>query len=167
MSAASDREIVLTSSHNMPVRLRPFSEGDLTCVISDWLRSFRDAPDVASTQNDIYYAGMKVRIGRIAEIGKIIIACNPGSPREIYGWMAYRYDDESLIIDYCYVKYKYRRLGVARTMFDKVGGRPDQITRVSHWTERCEILAKKIDLVKDASCIPLNQERYNHGKAQS
>lgn len=102
-------------------------------VFSSWLKSHRNEGDNKHMANDVYFARMQHRINSLLHRSATIVAHNPDDAGQIYGWMCF--EGPPPVIHYVYVKYPFRRLGVARRLFAIANpiGAP---IRVTH-TGRC------------------------------
>ena len=105
------------------VALRPKQADDESFIYSSWLRSYRSSPIVTHMNNDVYYDNHKLVIKKLLEISDVMIACNPEDPDQIYGFICY----EPGIIHYLYVKYPFRKMGLAKYLLSSI---PSDATKI-------------------------------------
>ena len=70
--------------------------------------------------NDTYYNLFKEVVGKALQTSNIIIVCNPDDSSQVYGYLCYKYEDDIPVIQYVYVKFTYRKLGIARDLIKSV-----------------------------------------------
>lgn len=113
------------------VAFRAAHTGDLACILSDWLRAFRDSGWAKMCTNQVYYAGQQRLIGEIAARpnARLVVACNPDDREQIYGWAcgepagAVGPDGATLplIFHFVYVKQDFRSFGIAKALLRQFG----------------------------------------------
>jgi hypothetical protein len=81
--------------------------------------------------NDVYYDNHKLVVKELLETQKIIIACNSEDNGQIFGFICYNDNNE---IHYLYVKYPYRKMGLARYLLDSIPSDPTKPLIVTHLT---------------------------------
>lgn len=116
--------------------IRSFEPEDTNFIYSSWLKSYRQSDFSKKTPNNIYYTFQKSRIDRLAKDATILIACSPDNPQQIYGYAI----GTSEVFHYVYVKYTYRKLGVAKRLLEilnpKFGETPIICSHCSnYWSE--------------------------------
>lgn len=120
----------------IPCTLRSYRPEDRSFILASWLKSMRDEGSFAKMTNDVYYARVTKRI-ELALRGFITVAHNPEDEEQIYGWICFMPQR----VDYVYVKYTFRGLGIARRLF--AASMPDTGLILATHTGRC------FDAVKD------------------
>mgnify|MGYP002135715089 CR=1 FL=1 len=96
--------------------LREATESDHSFVYNSWLKSFRQgSPWARLVPPQIFYANHKQVIALILKAAKVLIACNPEDPEQIYGYVVYT-PHRGTVIHYVYVKQPYRQLGFAKKL---------------------------------------------------
>jgi hypothetical protein len=87
---------------------------DVPFLLNSWLKSSRDVGDHALMTNAVYYDGFREECVRKLAIARVTIACNPQDPDQIYGWLCW--GDDPQTVHYVYVKHPYRKFGVAKSL---------------------------------------------------
>lgn len=112
--------------------LRGFETEDLNFIYSSWLKSHRDSQFAKNVPSDLYYHYQKDLIDRILERSQVLVAVNPDLPSQIFGWSVGEQRGNIHILHYVYVKYPYRKLGIAKALAGPFvhanGGRPTLCT---------------------------------------
>lgn len=146
-----------TSPHRLEIRIRPFQEADLGFVVDSWLRSYRTAPESSGTSNDLYFNGMRARVGRIAERAKVLVACLPTDAARLLGFICYEASSdasfEQLVAHYIYVKRDVRRRGIAEALGAAAGFDRDKIILISHENHNIKHLKRSYDIVYDSTLV--------------
>lgn len=115
---------------SLPVTVRLKTADDMNRVFSDWLRSYRNAPGMASIPNEVYFYWAH----RILEsfwsdpTCTFLVACSPEDPRKIFGWLcgqrAESLAGDQVIVHYLYVPKLYRRMGLGSRLLATFDTRP-------------------------------------------
>lgn len=122
------------SSHDaVPVAFRPPMASDGNFVFNSWLRSHRDEAECSFMTNDVYYARQADRVRRVLKRAGVIVACNPEDSGQIFGFICF----EPGIAHYVYVKYPFRKFGIARHLVERALGRVGDSPIVATHTGRC------------------------------
>lgn len=100
---------------------RPMQDKDRNFVLNSFLCSYRKSPTAVNIRNKEYYSlhGRLVNAVLQVETTKVLLACNPEDPDQIYGYLIY--DDSNLVktVFYCYVKLPFRRQKIARGLLQE------------------------------------------------
>ncbi len=103
------------------VVLREMEKDDESFIYSSWLRSYRGSPITTHMINDVYYDNHKKIIEKLLLEAKVIIACNPEDPSQIYGFICYEDGVPNCsVVHYLYVKYPFRKMGLGTHLFDSI-----------------------------------------------
>jgi len=130
----------------LPIRIREFNEPDKNFVLNSWLKSYRDSPWAFHLDNDTYFYGHQLLIGKLAETSKLYVACSVDDPNEIWGWLcAEKGPPGTVVIHYVNVKQRFRKFGVAKALLQAAGWRPGVKVWATHWTEKAELLCNKFN----------------------
>jgi GNAT superfamily N-acetyltransferase len=114
----------------LEIALRPYNKvWDEEFVYSTWLKSYRLSPTCRGVPLPIYNKGQRARINKIIDEGNILVATNPDEERVIYGYIVYG----SEVVHYIYVKGAYRKMGIARALYEAT---PPQNSPATLWTHR-------------------------------
>lgn len=114
----------------LPVTVRLKTADDMNRVFSDWLRSYRNAPGMASIPNEVYfYWAHRILESYWADpTCTFLVACSPEDPRKIFGWLcgqrAESLAGDQVIVHYVYVPKLYRRMGLASRLLSTFDTRP-------------------------------------------
>ena len=125
----------------LPIRIRPMTQGDEPLVLSSWKKSYADAVDWARTEagRAHYYTHVNGVLPRLLDGSRTAIACNPLDAEHVFGWACVDRDEsEGAVLHYAYVKRDYRGMGVARRLLESLGIREGARVIVTHWTDACE-----------------------------
>lgn len=101
-----------------PLLVRRASKPDLRFITSSWLKSNRDAPMVQGIPNTVYYHYHHKILEELIPRSLVLVACDPEDTGYIYGWACAEVVDTALVVHYVYVRYDWRRKGVAKAMMD-------------------------------------------------
>ena len=107
-------------------RLRPLTEEDHPFLYNSWLKSYRFSLFAERITNTIYFEDHHKLIEKILNNSKILIACNPSDPSQLYGYVVAGEDDGILIVHFLYVKHTFRNMGIGKTLLDAVGHSSDK-----------------------------------------
>lgn len=106
--------------------LRAAQVDDLPFIYNSWLKSHREAsPWAKIIPSTLYYNHHKQLITKILERSDVIVCCNPQDTSQIFGYAAFS-QGKIATIHYIYVKHPYRKLGIAKIMFDIIMVNHDQ-----------------------------------------
>jgi len=128
-------------------RLRPLTEEDHPFLFNSWLKSYRFSPFAERITNTIYFEDHHRLIERILKNSKILIACNPSDPSQLYGYVVGGEDDGILIIHFLYVKHTFRNMGMGKTLLDAMGHSGETASVYTHHTRMADKLASKHNFV--------------------
>lgn len=120
-----------------PLVFRPAGEDDHAYVIQTWLESYRDEQPEMRTRD--YMDWMRSRL-----TGRVLLACHESQPVNIVGWIAADSPEPPMgRIHYAYVRRRYRRMGIARRLFEVAsGGIVGGEVIVTHLTETGRAIKK-------------------------
>ena len=124
----------------MKFTYRPFLEADTNFILNSWLKSYRSSGVTEHIPSTIYFTEHKKTVLRLMEDAKILVCCNPEDEEQIFGWTCY---EEPLIIHFIYVKYPYRKFGMAKSLYNTIGSP----TITSHLPRSYSELKKKYNLI--------------------
>lgn len=104
----------------VPHKIRVAAVEDVPFIFSSWLKSYRDAPAVRSVPNSIYYAEHHGIIESIINSPNLVslVACDPQDESQIFGYLIGENMGEGFVLHWVYVKYPFRRFGVARLLLN-------------------------------------------------
>jgi len=99
-------------------KTRELKESDENFLFSSYLKSFRCSSDNLRMSNDIYYYNFKKLINKLIEKSKVVILCDDEDDDLVYGYCIYDSFEEILILHYVYIRYTFRKLGLARYLYE-------------------------------------------------
>ena len=102
-------------------RLRPLIDEDHAFLFNSFLKSYRFSPFAEKITNTIYFEDHHKLIERIIENSKVLVACNPSDPSQLYGYILAGEEEGVLVIHFLYVKHTFRNMGIGKTLLDAVG----------------------------------------------
>lgn len=121
----------------MITHLRDPLETDIDFLFNSWLKSYRHSNECNAMNNEVFFKRFGKIITKILGDSTIIVACNPDDQDQIYGYLAYKTLDDVFVLHYIYVKYPYRKLGIAKKMLDTVTdlSKPMVATFANRWVD--------------------------------
>lgn len=139
------------------VEIRPAVIGDVPFIFNSWLKSYRDAGAVTGIANETYYKEHHDVIERIlmAPGAQALIVCNKEHPEQIYAYLVGTIDAQSATIHWLYTKHPFRRLHMARTLFDTFNAmHPNRTVYFSHRTKAAFPLVDALSKVRNLEYNP-------------
>jgi GNAT superfamily N-acetyltransferase len=95
--------------------VRPAEPTDLNFIINSFLRSLRGYPGLKSMPNELYYYEQTKKLDGLIRASKVLVSCNPEIPDQIYGYVIGVPNKETHFV---YVKFTYRKFGLARKLME-------------------------------------------------
>lgn len=139
---------MLTKSRGaLPVVIREASEGDVSFLFSSWLKSFRKGTMCYGVDDTIYFNEQHKLVERLLLSSKVLLACEPEDPANIYGYLVYEKIDNIMVIHYAYVKHTFRCMGVFNALFAASGQDKNLGGAHTHTTSLASRLALKYNLI--------------------
>lgn len=131
------------------VKLRPAMKEDLNFILNSWLKSYRSSPFAAKMINKVYFSNHQEVIKSILADNLITVACNPEDEGQIFGYMVFNtLPGNVLLIHYTYIKHTYRRMGIAKFIYDAI--KTDDLgVLYTHHTKYADFLSNKLTLIFD------------------
>lgn len=110
---------------------------DLDFLFNSWLKSYRHSNECNAMNNEVFFKRFGKIITKIIGDSVLIIACNPEDVDQIYGYMVYKNLDDVFVLHYIYVKFPYRKLGIAKRMLEAVADtkKPIVVTFANRWVD--------------------------------
>jgi GNAT superfamily N-acetyltransferase len=114
----------------MSLAFRPVEGEDLAFVVRSWAKSFREANSAGLIAMDDWRDVMEPQIVKVlARPGcEVFVAYHPGEEDrtvDLYGWIAVERGHAVPFVLYCYVKHAFRRMSIARRLFEVAGVNPE------------------------------------------
>lgn len=138
---------------HVPVIYREFREDDEAFIFNSWLKSFQEGSRWASEiPPQIYFANHKKVVAQLLKDSGIVIAANPESTDQIFGYGVYQPSTGGVtVLHYIYVKHPYRKLGIGRDvvqMIRRLSNHDDALPMVaSHIGSSWDAIREKWNLV--------------------
>jgi hypothetical protein len=101
---------------NKHVELRSMVPEDESFIYSAWLKSYRSSPVATYLDNDTYYDNHKKIIEKLLLKANVTILCSKEDSSQIYGFLCH----EGNTAHYLYIKYPFRKMGLAKYLFNSV-----------------------------------------------
>ena len=122
---------------------------DLNFILSSYLKSYRTAGDNVRMTNEVYFYNFKKVIMKLLENSLVVMAVDHDDPNHIYGFAIFREDADIPILHYIYVKYTYRKLGVAKKILGRIFGSESAVIAISHSNRVVDEIKKRKDCIYD------------------
>ena len=149
--------------NNLPILYRPPTEGDLSFIVSSWLKSQRNSDFSNFISNQIYYRYNEHLIKKVIERSMISIICDPEDPNHVYGYAVYEFLGDIFVLNFIYIKYTYRNMKLAynllKAISPKFGEEEAFITFIDRTDVRVVTDKGKPDIRKSSFFIK-NREKY-------
>ncbi len=123
------------SASELRVEIREGKPEDEAFIFQTWLLGMKKASyEVRRMRDGVYFARWHRLIEDILERGAtVLVACPPGDPDTILGYVVAETAREKPVIHFCYVKLPWRRLGIATKLITARIPDPNQAA-FSAWT---------------------------------
>ena len=95
----------------MEVAYRKRHQDDNSFIYATWLRGQRNEGHNQFVGNKVYFANQTERVKALVERCQTIVACNPNSHDQVYGYLCFETFEGLPIIHYAHIKTPFRRLG--------------------------------------------------------
>lgn len=104
------------------MKLRPMVTTDKSCVLDNWLKSWRKSRYAGVIVNNLYYSTTRATIESLIARGATIeVACDDDKPDRIYGWICREVTPDGIpIIHYLYIKDVYLKYNVNELLMTNV-----------------------------------------------
>lgn len=99
-------------------------EEDIDFIFNSWLESYRKTETKMS--DTVYYDKFKKILTEILQRALVLVACSDEEKFQIYGYIVYENTDP-FIVHYIYIKYVYRREGIAGSLLKEVKKTPEPV----------------------------------------
>lgn len=100
----------------LPIVIRLARKKDIAFITSSWLKSYRDSEAVRGVPNGVYYRLHHKVLETVIPRSIVAVAVSQDDPDQIIGWVCAERHGNILTIHYVYVKYMFRRHGVAKKL---------------------------------------------------
>jgi len=140
----------------MQIQFRNHNNEDKNFILSSWINSLKQkkSKDITINANgksttieqgfmtafmphDLYFERVRPLIeNKIFPISTTIVAYNPEFEDQIYGYIAFRKFKNSSIISFCYVKHNFRKMGIAKQLFEIAKSETNVATYHAPWLNK-------------------------------
>lgn len=122
--------------------IRPAIPSDISFIYQTWLKSYKhDSAFGKSVRTSIFFPRYRTILDTLLAKADVLVACHPDNSDIILGYMV----SEPLVLHYAFVKESFRRLGVAKALYE-ASGMP---LVLSHRTEAIQGILDTHSLVYD------------------
>lgn len=129
------------------VEYRGIKDTDMNFIYNSWLKSYRQSDFAKKVPNDVYYTYQKAKIDRVMDVSSILIIHAKDQPDHILGYIVAS-EEPYTCIHYVYVKYPYRKLGIAKQLCNSlVSGFGNRTVICTHAHYNWKEFTKKFNLV--------------------
>ena len=120
--------------NNIQLDVRAATHDDDSFIFNSWLKSYRNSEFAKDMVNDVYFSNHKAIIQKLLESDSTVctLLVNPDDYMHYYGYVCYTLLPSSKILHYVYVKYNYRKFGLAKRLLNAVlvDDKPNIITHI-------------------------------------
>ena len=130
-----------------PIQIRQANAEDVDFIFSSWLKSYRGSLLFSKVQSSIYFPEMHKLIEKLLTNFPVLIACSTEDETQIFGWICAGEVQGIFCLHYIYVKHTYRKLGVAKLLFNSFKHDAAGMGLYTHTSKLAEQLAPKYNLI--------------------
>jgi len=131
----------------LPINIRPATQEDVGFIFNAWLKSYRNSNFARQLSNTIYFAEHHKVIERLLRNYTTVIACNPEDPEQIYGFINAGFTDNIFTLNYVYIKHPFRKMGIAKELFNVFEHSMEYASIYTHKTRVAEKLEEKYNMI--------------------
>ena len=102
----------------LPLRVRMVRPSDIPFITNSWLDSFRNSSLTRAMPKDLYYAYHHKILENILPRSTVVVLCDDRDDNHIIGWGCAEKYDNSLVLHYIYIKQMYRKMRLAKRIYD-------------------------------------------------
>lgn len=127
------------------IHTRPYTKEDEAFIFATWLRSYRNSSQFArNIEHDTFYKWHHLIVERILErpTSRTLVAHPKDDPNIILGYLVTETQAPENYIHWVFVKRPFRRMGVARKLFQAAEVNMDT-AHFTHWTFTVNDLIQK------------------------
>lgn len=132
---------------NVPVRIRPVNDSDISFIFNSWLRCYRATPFGRNMANTIFYTEHHKVIERLLKTADVYVACNDLDVADIYGYICAERVQGIFVVHFVYVKHMYRSLGIGKMLLNEFNHDSNVASLYTHNTLPAQKLASKFNMV--------------------
>lgn len=135
------------STKKLPIHFRAATQEDVGFIFNSWLKSFRNSMHAKFISNTIYYTEHHKLVERLLKENKVVVACNPEDPNQLYGYICASEVEGFFVCHYVYVKQTYRNMGLGKELLAQFNHEPTKAGLYTHHTRIADRLAPRYNLV--------------------
>lgn len=132
---------------NSQIILREAQPEDIEFIFSSWLKSYRGSLLYSKVQSSVYFPEMHKVIEKLLQNFPVIVACSSEDSSQIYGWICAGHIDSIFTLHYVYVKHTFRKLGIAKLLFNSFKHEVGAAGFYTHTSKLAEQLSAKYNMV--------------------
>jgi len=131
-----------------PFLVRKAIPNDIPFIYATWLNAIKnDSALGLSTTKTLFYESYRLVLDYIlSHNATVLVACKTDEPNVIYGFLV----SEDNKLHFCFVKEHFRKLGIARSLFEHSFGKGSPTIYCTHKTKFVE------ELLRDRSWLVYN-----------
>ena len=130
------------------VQIRSMVPEDESFIYSSWLKSYRNSPNAANMPNQVFYDNHKRIIQNIINTAQVSIICSSEDSDHIFGFICWEPTDSNFdIYHYLYIKYPYRKMGLANYLFDSIGGNSGGTIVITHYNNNLRRKSTELGMI--------------------
>jgi len=135
-------------SRDLPVQVRDMTENDTSFIYSTWLKSYRHSTFAKDLSNDVFFAYHKEAIAKIldSDSTRVSMLVNSDDHDQIYGYGIQQLAGKQSITHFIYVKFAFRKLGLATRLIESMSLFPHPINFITHIPRNYQTLKSKYGL---------------------
>lgn len=133
-------------SSKLPINFRPMTDTDTSFVFSTWLKSYRHSDFAKHMSNDVFFSYHKELVASILEDATVTMLVNADDPDQIYGYGVQHKVGNRSITHFVYVKYSFRKLGLAKSLAEHMKLFPDDVNFITHLPRNYPYFQRKYGL---------------------
>ena len=146
--------------------LRAANRDDINFILATWLKSFRGSDVSRGIPSEILFSEHQNLIKNILLNSTVTMLVSSEDSTQILGYIVH--DINLPIVHYIYVKYPYRKLGLARHLFNNFYNDRFELNQHIHCTHRTNYsrwgdLKDKYKLVYNPYLLELSYAKSNQG----
>ena len=110
------------------IRIRDYRPEDHNFILSTWLKSYRNSIFAKHIPNDPYFRHHDRLISNLLMRAKVDVVCDPLYENQVFGYVVR--SPRRDIVHYIYIKYPFRKLGLAQHLIEHGGVKPEVVSHM-------------------------------------
>jgi|GEM_PF-1588207 len=131
----------------LPIVLRLANQEDVAFIFNSWLKSYKTSNFAKGIEPTVFYSEHHKLLERLLKNYDTIIACSPDDSTQIYGFINGGYTDNFFTLNYVYVKHTFRRMGIAKSLFNGFVHEPGAVGLFTHLNHISSKLSQKYNMM--------------------